>query len=220
MSSNPSTPSPRRPQWLTGKRLPWLLVGAAFLVGLLLFMLVLGRNDDDAFFRAGSPASPDTEGQVFEALPTPDAAGGSSIERGLPPDEPADEETDPRSAGRELPSLDGTPASSPVAPAPPPPPPVAPAPSGGATAAARPIRSPRPEYPAQALRRGESGTVLLQVAVDASGRPTSVDVVQSSRSRALDRAAVRAVERWQFSPALRSGQPVAAKVLIPIEFSR
>jgi protein TonB len=69
------------------------------------------------------------------------------------------------------------------------------------------------------LQRGESGTVLLQVEVDARGQPRRVDVVQSSRSRSLDREAVRAVERWEFSPAIRNGRAVSAKVLVPIEFN-
>ena len=221
MSSNPSDASPsQRPQWLSKRYLPWILVAAAFLLGLLLFALVLKGDRDDGFFRAGDEARPSAGGQVFEPLPTPDAAGGSSVERGLPPDAPSERETHERSADgeRELPSLDGTPASVPESSAPPP---TASAPNaGGATTSARPIRSPRPDYPRRSLRRGESGTVLLQVQVDASGRPVSVDVVQSSRSSGLDRAAVQAVERWEFSPALRAGQPVASKVLIPIEFTR
>ena len=221
MSSTPPAPrSSRRPQWLSGKRLPWLLVAGAFVLGLLLFALVLGGKDDDAFFHAGGEAGTDAQGQVFEALPTPDAAGGSSIERGLPANDAADTATDERGANRRPPSLDGTPASAPVQPTAPPPAPAARAPSSGATAAARPTRSPRPDYPPEALRRGESGTVLVQVEVDTAGRPADVSVVQSSRSRALDRAAVRAVQRWEFSPALRAGQPVASKVLIPIEFNR
>jgi len=28
------------------------------------------------------------------------------------------------------------------------------------------------------------------------------------------------VERWEFSPALRNGQPVPARVLVPVEFNR
>ena len=79
--------------------------------------------------------------------------------------------------------------------------------------------SPPPEYPASALRKGERGVVMLSVAVDAQGRPTRVRVVQRSGSRALDRAAVEAVQRWRFQPALSAGQAVAGEVEIPIEFS-
>lgn len=216
------TPAPSRsarPAWLSRARLPWILVGLAFVFGLLLFALAIRGDGEDGFFRAGSEPGTAAGNQVFEPLPTPDAAGGSSVERGLPPDV-ANDEPDIRRVERDTPSLDGTPASAPVQPDSPAPTPADAAPAGGATVSARPLRSPRPEYPVQALRRGETGTVLLQVEVDANGRPTRVQVVQSSRSRALDRAAADAVERWEFSPALRNGQPVPARVLVPVEFNR
>lgn len=221
MSALPPAPShSARPAWLSRTRLPWILVGLAFVIGLLLFALAIRGDGEDGFFRAGSDPGAPADNQVFEPLPTPDAAGGSSVQRGLPPDTADDEAGPGRVVERETPSLDGTPASAPSEPASPPPTPEDAAPAGGATVSARPLRSPRPEYPVQALRRGETGTVLLQVEVDANGRPTGVQVVQSSRSRALDRAAANAVERWEFSPALRNGQPVPARVLVPVEFNR
>lgn len=213
---SPAPPRSPRPSWLSSSRLPWMLVAAAFAIGLLLFALVIRGDGEDGFFRAGPGTDAPAAEQVFEPLPTPDAAAGTSEERGLPPG-PAREETDTARVEGETPSLDGTPASAPE-PMAPPPPPAAEA-AGGETVSARPVRSPRPEYPAQALRRGEAGTVLLQVEVDAGGQPTRVQVVQSSRSRALDRAAANAVERWEFSPALRNGQPVASRVLVPVEFN-
>lgn len=217
MSVPPPAPSrPARPAWLSGARLPWMLVAAAFAGGLLLFALVIRGDGEDGFFRAPAGTTAPAAEQVFEPLPTPDAAVGSGVERGLPPDPAPDAAGTARVEG-ETPSLDGTPASAPQPVAPPPPPPVE---AGGATVSARPLRSPRPDYPVQALRRGETGTVLLQVEVDANGQPTRVQVVQSSRSRALDRAASNAVERWEFSPALRNGQPVASRVLVPVEFNR
>ena len=85
--------------------------------------------------------------------------------------------------------------------------------------APQPIQSPAPSYPAQALRNGESGTVLLRVHVGADGIPYDVDLVQSSRSRALDRAASDAVRGWRFRPATRGGQPVPGEVQVPISFN-
>lgn len=79
-------------------------------------------------------------------------------------------------------------------------------------------RSPEPEYPATALRRGEGGDVLLRVNVGADGVPGEIDFVRRSSSRELDRAAQDAVRRWRFEPATRNGKAVPAVVEVPIEF--
>jgi protein TonB len=192
----------------------------AFGVGLVLFLLIVGRGEDDGFFRAGDAPVRGRADQVFEPLPTPDAAGSEDAAPGRDTGDSAVSGRQPEqvdSRGFPLPDPDEPASIDPVAPAAPgaPSEPVA---AARPDASAKPVRSPPPEYPASAARSGEAGTVLLQVQVDAQGRPTEVDVVQSSRSRALDREAVRAVRRWEFSPAVRNGQSVPAKVLIPIEF--
>jgi protein TonB len=79
-------------------------------------------------------------------------------------------------------------------------------------------QSPAPTYPAQALRRGEGGTVVLRVNVGADGRPTDIAFADRSHSRELDRAARDAVSKWHFSPAMENGKPVAAVVEVPVDF--
>jgi protein TonB len=79
-------------------------------------------------------------------------------------------------------------------------------------------QTPAPRYPAAALRRGESGTVLVRVEVDTNGMPAGVALVQRSGSRDLDRAAMEAVRTWRFQPAQRDGQAIAASLVIPIDF--
>lgn len=74
-----------------------------------------------------------------------------------------------------------------------------------------------PRYPRQALRNGDQGTVLLAVTLDRSGFPRKVDVAASSRSRALDRAAVEAVRQWRFAPA-RADEPDLRGLEVPIDF--
>ena len=78
--------------------------------------------------------------------------------------------------------------------------------------------NPRPDYPAEARRLRQQGRVLLDVAVSAGGRPTSVSVKQSSGVAALDAAALAAVRRWTFEPARTAGIPVAARVEVPVRF--
>ncbi|HEY0660612.1 MAG TPA: energy transducer TonB [Lysobacter sp.] len=79
-------------------------------------------------------------------------------------------------------------------------------------------QSPAPTYPAQALRRGEGGTVVLRVNVGPDGRPTDIAFADRSNSRELDRAARDAVSKWHFSPAIENGKPVAAVVEVPVDF--
>jgi protein TonB len=80
--------------------------------------------------------------------------------------------------------------------------------------------APAPPYPREMLINGIEGTVVLEVLVDVDGRPLEVAIARSSGYRDLDRAAQRQVLRhWRFEPALRDGQPVQARGLVPIEFS-
>lgn len=76
-----------------------------------------------------------------------------------------------------------------------------------------------PDYPVVAARKREQGTVLVRAEVDAGGKPTMVEVARRSGSRELDRAAVDAVKRWTFEPAIRDGKAVASTVQVPVEFT-
>jgi protein TonB len=83
---------------------------------------------------------------------------------------------------------------------------------------ARPLSQPAPEYPGAAVRAGDEGTVMLEVAVGADGTPTDVSIARRSGSRELDRAALQAVRGWTFEPAIRNGQAVASTVQVPVDF--
>jgi periplasmic protein TonB len=78
--------------------------------------------------------------------------------------------------------------------------------------------NPKPDYPAEARRRGLQGKVVLLVEVSAAGLPASLAVASSSGHAALDQAALAAVQRWHFSPATRGGTPVAGTAQVPIQF--
>lgn len=79
----------------------------------------------------------------------------------------------------------------------------------------RPIK---PNYPIGARRRGEEGSVILDVSVGADGRARSVTLVSSSRFPDLDAAAERAAAQARFKPATRNGRPVDAAARITIIF--
>ena len=70
------------------------------------------------------------------------------------------------------------------------------------------FRNRPPLYPAAAARRGEHGTVVVMIHVSENGLATGVDVVQSSGVEILDQAAVTAVGKWHFRPAMRDGRTI------------
>ena len=190
----------------------WLLVAGAFLLGWLLFAVVwLAARRDQAV--ATGPELPAAVPEEFEPLPRPAPAGDAATP--LPPaagEAPRLVEDAPAPAPAPLPA-----ETSPLPPAIDEAAPVA----GEAAQAPIPLpeQSPSPRYPSEALRRNETGTVVLQVQVDAQGQPVSVEVAQRSGSRDLDRAAVEAVSRWRFSPARdAAGKPVAGTLSVPIDF--
>ncbi len=79
----------------------------------------------------------------------------------------------------------------------------------------RPIR---PAYPIGARRRGEEGTVILDVAVTADGLAASVTLVSSSGFKDLDRAAEHAASQARFKPATRKGHPVDSAARLTLIF--
>ena len=75
-----------------------------------------------------------------------------------------------------------------------------------------------PDYPRDARRRGEHGTVILSVLVGRDGLPREVVVSRSSGYRPLDRSARDAVLRWRFRPVKVNGENVEARGLVPVRF--
>ncbi|MEO2021169.1 MAG: energy transducer TonB [Pirellulaceae bacterium] len=81
------------------------------------------------------------------------------------------------------------------------------------------VRSrPDPVHPRELLRRRIEASVRLKVRVSISGKVTNIQIAQSSGYEAMDKSAVEAVRRWEFTPGRRNGQPAAMTVIVPIEF--
>jgi len=101
---------------------------------------------------------------------------------------------------------------------------AAPAPAPVARA---PVRSPpivnakaceKPEYPAAALRAGETGLVQLAFLIDVNGTATEGKIERSSGSRRLDEAALKALGLCKFTPAMNDGKPERAWAKIEYEW--
>jgi protein TonB len=74
-----------------------------------------------------------------------------------------------------------------------------------------------PEYPDLARSANVDGTVLVQALVGKDGRVKDAKVVKSIAM--LDAAAVAAVRKWVFKPALSNNKPVAVWVAVPVRFT-
>jgi protein TonB len=79
----------------------------------------------------------------------------------------------------------------------------------------RVVRQVQPEHPAKGFRI--SGTVLISLVVSSTGAPKDVRIARSLE-KDIDQSAVDAVQKWQFDPARKDGQPVATKVTVEIRF--
>jgi len=73
-------------------------------------------------------------------------------------------------------------------------------------------------YPASARRLGQEGTVRVLAEVGIDGTVISDAVYASSGHRLLDAAALEAVKKAQFFPALKGGRAVAARIVVPVRF--
>ena len=201
------SPTPRRSTLPLPTLRGWWLVAGGLAAGVLVFLVLwLGQRDGTPYRSDEQP--PAAAAPVFRPLPAPPASGGVASQ--AMPEAPG--------SGARIEEVAPSPQATPDAPADAAPPVAAAAVELSASSPV-PIESPGPRYPRRALRRGESGEVLLRIQVDARGVPSQVDVASSSGSRDLDRAAVAAARRWRFRPAMRDGSPVAGVVNVPIAFT-
>ena len=96
-------------------------------------------------------------------------------------------------------------------------------PESGAAAAMidqppKPRRTIKPRYPSGARRRGEEGSVTLDVDISASGRARSVSIAESSGFAELDEAAKQAVKKARFTPGKNKGKSVESQARLTIIF--
>jgi protein TonB len=88
---------------------------------------------------------------------------------------------------------------------------------GGGVSAPVVLYKVDPEYSEEARKAKYSGTVVLQLVVDATGRAQNIRVVRSL-GLGLDEKAIEAVNKWKFRPGYRNGQPVAVMATIEVNF--
>lgn len=89
--------------------------------------------------------------------------------------------------------------------------------SADCTTPPRATYAPDPEYPLKERKTGHEGSVILRLVVDAAGMAHDI-TVSESLSPAFDAAALEAVKKWTFSPAVRNGKPVSANLAVQVQF--
>lgn len=78
------------------------------------------------------------------------------------------------------------------------------APKPAAAPSLRAVSTPAPRYPADALRSGTSGEVLVELTIGTDGSVTDARVLRATPARVFDREALSAVRRWKFEPIASS----------------
>jgi protein TonB len=78
--------------------------------------------------------------------------------------------------------------------------------------------NPPPQYPRLAQRRGLEGLVTLEAQIDSTGRVTDLRIFTSSGHKILDKAALKSVRNWRFSPGTVGGRVQSMWVKVPVRF--
>jgi len=82
----------------------------------------------------------------------------------------------------------------------------------------RPLARLKPIYPPQARMRRIEGEVVVEFIVNAEGTARDIVVVSSRPGDIFTTAAVRAIERWRFTPGTKDGEAVATRVRQKVAF--
>lgn len=81
-------------------------------------------------------------------------------------------------------------------------------PTGQTYVPAQLIERTPPTYPVNALYSAKEGWVMLSFVISPTGEVTEPMIEDSSGVEAFERAALRAVQRWKYTPAMQDGEPV------------
>jgi TonB family protein len=79
------------------------------------------------------------------------------------------------------------------------------------------VRGYAPFFPASQSKRRDWGYALVEFNVKADGTTSDVRAILATAYPFAEEAAL-AVQKWQFQPARKNGQPVVVKVRLPFTF--
>jgi TonB family protein len=88
---------------------------------------------------------------------------------------------------------------------------------GHGVSAPVPINTPQAKYSREARKKKIQGTCLVRIIVDAQGVPQNPKIVRTI-GYGLDEAAVDAIKKYRFKPAMKDGHPVPVEISIQVNF--
>ena len=94
---------------------------------------------------------------------------------------------------------------------------VAPMKIGGDVLPPKLIHSVEPHYPRPLFHKPKPSMTLVGLTVPIDGIPTDIHIVKSGGA-SFDKAALKAVRQYRFSPATLHGKPVPVAIKVEIQF--
>ncbi|MBA3650194.1 MAG: energy transducer TonB [Chthoniobacterales bacterium] len=82
----------------------------------------------------------------------------------------------------------------------------------------RVLEGERPEYPALEADRREKGFVSVICTINVEGKAEDF-AIETMTNPAFAYAAMVAIAKWRWAPAMKNGHPVAQKVRVPMHFN-
>ena len=84
---------------------------------------------------------------------------------------------------------------------------------------AQPIKRVDPKYPPTSARKNQEGWVKVSFVINKDGEVEDPVVQDSSGLKAFEKATLRAVKRWQYSPAIQDGEAIQqCRNMVQIDF--
>ena len=88
---------------------------------------------------------------------------------------------------------------------------------GGGVSAPRILKHVNAQFSEQARRAKYQGVCLISLIIDAHGMPQDVKV-KRALGMGLDEKAIEAIRNYRFTPAMKSGKPVASYATMEVSF--
>ena len=79
------------------------------------------------------------------------------------------------------------------------------------------VKAVRPEYPRQAILQDIQGKVFVRIKINEQGKVEEVKIAQGINN-ALNKSALAAAKKMEFTPAVYKGKTVKAAIAVPINF--
>jgi len=76
----------------------------------------------------------------------------------------------------------------------------------------------KPRYPSSCKQRAHEGTTVLEVTILSSGKCGNINIIKSASCKSLDKAAIKAIKKSAFRPAMRLGLPITTTKKIAFSF--